>query len=166
MTEATWAALTVTLTLLGLAWTWLAFRRRGMANALRAFGFTLLPAAAWLTGTLEMFVEISGSVVDWASSLVLNPTTWTGIALAGAAVASWAVSGYLRDRQLGKARAPGTTSQALGSQRALPDGSPRARRSEASPTAARTTRSSSASAAEPDDEMAEIEALLKKRGIE
>ena len=47
----TWAALTAALTVAGAIWTWIAFRRRGAANGLRALGFTLLPAAAWLTGS-------------------------------------------------------------------------------------------------------------------
>ena len=82
----TWAALTAALTVAGAIWTWIAFRRRGAANGLRALGFTLLPAAAWLTGTLEMVVEIAGSVTDWATGLVFNILTWAGVGLAGLAV--------------------------------------------------------------------------------
>ena len=33
--DVTWGALTLTLTLLGAFWTWLAFRRRGLASGLR-----------------------------------------------------------------------------------------------------------------------------------
>ena len=73
---------------------------RGHARA----GFTTLPVAAWLTGTLEMFTEIAGSVADWATGLVLNPITWAGIGLAGFGVVLIVISGYLRDRQLGRAR--------------------------------------------------------------
>ena len=36
----TWAALTAALTVAGAIWTWIAFRRRGAANGLRAMGFT------------------------------------------------------------------------------------------------------------------------------
>ncbi len=64
MEGTTWAALTAALTVAGAIWTWIAFRRRGSANGLRALGFTLLPAAAWLTGTLEMVVDIAGSVAQ------------------------------------------------------------------------------------------------------
>ena len=66
------------LTALGAAWTWYAFRNRGAASGLRGAGLTLLPPAAFLTGTLEMFTEIGGSVVDWATSLVLSPIVWAG----------------------------------------------------------------------------------------
>ncbi|HSR28124.1 MAG TPA: cellulose synthase, partial [Actinomycetes bacterium] len=91
----------------GAIWTWIAFQRRGAANGLRALGFTLLPAAAWLTGTLEMVVEITGSVTDWATSLVFNVFTWAGVGLAGLAVVLFLVSGIIRDRQLARGQQPG-----------------------------------------------------------
>lgn len=148
----TWAALTAALTVAGAIWTWIAFRRRGAANGLRALGFTLLPAAAWLTGTLEMVVEIAGSVTDWATSLVFNVLTWSGVGLAGLALLLFVVSGFIRDRQLARGQAAGSTaaaSPATSSRRELPSTSTRAKGG--SPI---------------DDEMADIEALLKKRGIE
>lgn len=104
MDEATWAALAAALTVLGIVWTVVAWRRRGPANGLRALGLTLLPAAAWLTGTLEMFSEIAGSVLRWASGLVLDPFVWAGLGLAGLSVLLLVVSGILRDRQLARAR--------------------------------------------------------------
>ena len=149
----TWAALTAALTVAGAIWTWIAFRRRGAANGLRALGFTLLPAAAWLTGTLEMVVEIAGSVTDWATSLVFNVLTWSGVGLAGLALLLFVVSGFIRDRQLAR-------GQAAGGGR-LPPMRPRSTRRELPPAAARSKGGSPI-----DDEMADIEALLKKRGIE
>jgi hypothetical protein len=153
----TWAALTAALTVAGAIWTWIAFRRRGAANGLRAMGFTLLPAAAWLTGTLEMVVEIAGSVTDWATGLVFDLFTWAGLGLAGLAVVLWVVSGFIRDRQLARGQASGSprdqgrTEKAGRSDRELP------------PTPASP---GSAGRSPIDDDLADIEALLKKRGIE
>lgn len=154
----TWAALTAALTVAGAIWTWIAFRRRGAANGLRALGFTLLPAAAWLTGTLEMVVEIAGSVTDWATSLVFNVLTWTGVGLAGLALLLFVVSGFIRDRQLARGQAAGGAGTGAG--KAPADAVPTSRR-ELPPAAARSKGGSPI-----DDEMADIEALLKKRGIE
>lgn len=151
MEGTTWAALTAALTVAGAIWTWIAFRRRGAAGGLRALGFTLLPAAAWLTGTLEMVVEIAGSITDWATGLVFDIFTWAGVGLAGLALVLWVVSGFIRDRQLARGRAAGTTAAVdgpAGRQVLPPSRAPRAGRSPI------------------DDEMADIEALLKKRGIE
>ncbi len=152
MEGTTWAALTAALTVAGAIWTWIAFRRQGAANGLRALGFTLLPAAAWLTGTLEMVVEIAGSITDWATGLVFNIFTWAGVGLAGLAVVLWVVSGLLRNRQVASGEAPGAPRAAAGprKRKSLPPSSPSSQRG-GSPI---------------DDEMADIEALLKKRGIE
>jgi hypothetical protein len=157
----TWAALTAALTVAGAIWTWIAFRRRGAANGLRALGFTLLPAAAWLTGTLEMVVEIAGSVTDWATGLVFNILTWTGIGLAGLAAVLFVVSGFIRDRQLGRAQTGKSTGKATG----------RAGRNadrEVAPSRRQSLGTSSGTAGRSpiDDDLADIEALLKKRGIE
>ena len=133
MEDVTWAALTLTLTLLGGIWTWRAFRRRGVATGLRGAGFTLLPAAAWLTGTLELFTEIGGSVADWATHLVLSPVVWAGIVLAGLSVVLLGASSALRARGVGGKELP------------------------------RPARS--ASTEPPDDDLADIEAILRRRGI-
>lgn len=146
MDEVTWAALTLTLTLLGGLWTWLAFRRRGVASGLRGAAFTLLPAAAWLTGTMEMFTEIGGSVADWATHVVFSPVVWAGVVLTGLSVVLFGVSGALRERGLGSKGSRPTAVSA-------PDERPRlgqSRRPAAPPF---------------DDDLADIEALLKKRGI-
>ena len=152
MDEATWAALAAALTVAGLIWTWVAFRRRGAANGLRALGFAVLPAAAWLTGTLEMVTEIAGSVTDWATGLVLDPRTWTGIGLAGLAVVLWVVSGVLRDRALARGSRTGDGSAPTRTRRA-------GRGAELPPAGA------ASSAPVVDDDMADIEAMLRKRGI-
>lgn len=147
MDEATWAALAAALTVAGAIWTWIAFQRRGLPNGLRALGFTLLPVAAWLTGTLELVTEVGGSIADWASGLVFNPFTWAGIGMAGLSVVLWVVSGVLRDRQLARGQ-DGGSSEVTGAHSAE---LPKARKAKSGPVV--------------DDEMAEIEALLKKRGI-
>ena len=141
MDDAAWAALTLSLTVLGGIWTWVSFRRHGAVAAMRALGFTLLPLAAYLTKTLQMFTHIVDAVADWARSLVFSPVVWFGVLLGGAGIVLIVVSGMMRSRQLGKARD--------GSSKQLPaSGGPR-----------------SAPVVETDPEMAEIEAILRKRGI-
>ena len=51
MDEAAWGALALALTLLGGIYTWVSSRRRGLAAGVRGAGLTLLPVAAWLTGS-------------------------------------------------------------------------------------------------------------------
>jgi hypothetical protein len=142
--EMTWGALALVLTLVGAVYTWWAFRNRGAAPGVRGVALTLLPPAAWLTGTLEMFTEIAGSVSDWATGLVLSPAVWLGLALAGSSALLLLVSRLLPSRTREGRR---TAQVEDGGRRSLPPGRP----AESGPVV--------------DDEMAEIEAILKRRGI-
>lgn len=173
MEETTWAALTVILTIVGLAWTVIAFRRRGAINALRALGFTLLPAAAWLTGTLTMFTQIVSSISGWATSLIFDPQVWTGVALAGAGVGFIVLAAFLRDRQLAKmqdqkavasGKAGSTSSTGPGSASAVGTPRPATTPGTTGSTTGSTTGRTQRSTGEP--EMEDVEEMLRKRGIE
>jgi heme exporter protein D len=132
--NATWKALGLTLTVLGLVASFVLWRRRGAASGMRATAWALLPLAAALTGTLRLGWEIADSVGDWALRLVFSPVVWLGVVLAGVSLVLFVVSGVLRRRRTpapravdsGKARQPAISG---------------------------------------DDDMADIEALLKKHGI-
>jgi hypothetical protein len=141
--DAAWAALTLSLTVLGGIWTWLSFQRRGLSSGLRALAFTLLPLAAYLTKTLRMFTRIVDAVTDWATSLVWNPMVWAGIVVAGISAALFVVSGMLRSREIGRKGRAGAAPAELPGRQDARRGQP----------------------AVADDDMAEIEALLRKRGI-
>lgn len=138
MDDASWAALTLSLTVLGGIWTWFAFRRRGLASGVHGVGLTLLPLAAYLTNTLRMFTRIVDAVGDWVTTLVWSPRVWSGLIVLGVAVACLVL-----------ARLLGSRSPAA----------PRATPREVPPGAGR------GEPAVQDDDMAEIEALLRRRGI-
>jgi hypothetical protein len=143
--DVTWGALTLTLTLIGGLWTFYAFRNRGVASGLRGAGLTLLPAAAWMTGTLEMFTDIGGAVADWAAHVALSPVVWAGIVLAGISVLLFGASSALNKRGGGQPDAAPVT-EGKREKKALPKASGRG-------------------APAIDDDMADIEAILRKRGI-
>ena len=150
MDETTWAALALVLTLLLGGYAFWAFRTRGVAAGLRGLALALIPPAAWATGTLEMFTRIVNAVVDWITDFVFSPLSWAGIGLAGLAVVLYVVGGMARSRGAGST--PASQASSVG-------GDSSSRRKELPP--GRKSRS------EPviDPELAEIEALLKKRGI-
>lgn len=143
--STTWAALALVLTILGAAYSWVAWRRRGLAAGLRGLAWTLIPIAAWLTGTLRLAANILNDVIDWAARLVFSPTVWLGVIVAGVAAVLWVISGVLRARGIGvrgRARDDGPWQ--------VPSGAP------TKPARARASN---------DDDMDEIEAILKKHGI-
>lgn len=146
MDDATWTALAVTLTALGGLYTWWAWRRRGWVPAMRGLGLTLLVPAAYLTRTLRMLTRIVDAVGDWALSLVFSPTVWIGTGLAGVAVVLLVVSGMLSARGVGRRDGNGGAREAPGGE---------------SPRQVGPARGEPAI----DDDLADIEALLRKRGI-
>ena len=153
MDDASWLAWTATLTVLGAVWAVYAFRNRGAASGLRGAGIAMLPAAAYLTGTLEMFTEIGSSIADWATHLVFRPKVWVGVALAGLAALCLFVSGVLRERGRGGAgpSAPKKRSRTRVEGSEEPRAVERGRHQKGEPVI--------------DDDLADIEAILKKRGI-
>ena len=152
----TWQALTVILTLAGLVGTVVFWRVRGPVAGLRMLAVTLLPAAAYLTGTLRLIWEIGDAFVSWALRLAFSPAVWLGVILAAASLSLFFLAGVLRRRGAGKASsgspkgaAKGTTAQALPRRTSQPP--------------ARSTGTTGAGA--DDDDMADIEAILKRHGI-
>ena len=139
-----WGALALSLSVLGGIYTWWALRHRGMVAAVRGAGLTLLPIAAWLTGLLQVFGDITDSLSNWLAHLVFNPSTWLGMLI-----------GFVAIVLIGGARAV--------TRRGQPDKPDKAvARRTSSPKAVAPTQAN-----DPliDDEMAEIQAILKKRGI-
>jgi len=137
--STTWAALAVVLTVLGLALSWTAWRRRGTAAGIRGLAWSLLPVAAWLTGTLKLVASVAQDVTTWVVHLVFSPVVWTGVALFGVSIGLFLLSSMLRGR--------GASPEAVDSKR--------------------KPAKSVGKRAEPDDVegMDEIEAILKKHGI-
>ena len=143
----TWQALTLILTLAGLVGTVAFWRLRGPVAGLRMLAVTLLPAAAYLTGTLRLIWEIGDAFASWATRLAFSPMVWLGVILAAASMALFFLAGVLRRR--GVTRAP------KGSAQALPG---KTTQSPAKPSGTTGT-------AAGDDDMADIEAILKRHGI-
>jgi hypothetical protein len=143
--DASWGALALSLTVLGGIYTWWALRHRGMVAAVRAAGLTLLPIAAWLTGLLEVFGTITNAVGNWLARLVFSPSVWLGMVVFVVAIVM-----IVGANALGRRGSPQPSKK---SRKAAPAGGSKA---VAAP-----------SPSDPliDDEMAEIQAILKKRGI-
>jgi heme exporter protein D len=142
---ATWQALGLTVTLLGLVVTALVWRRRGPASGTRALAWSLLPLAAGLTGVLRLGWDIADSVGSWAVRLVFSPVVWLGVVVAGVSAALFVVSGFL-----GRHTRPKAAKQKAQPASLPAKGRPPAKAPGATPA---------------DDDLADIEALLRKHGI-
>lgn len=140
MNDVSWGALALSLTVLGGLYTWWALRRRGVVAAVRGAGLTLLPVAAWLTGLLTVFSSVGDAVGNWVTGLVFNPRTWIGVLVFFVAVVLIGGANLV-------ARRTSPAPMSRKERRAVGKGK------------------SAKSQPVVDDEMAEIEAMLKRRGI-
>jgi hypothetical protein len=137
------------LTCIGLFLSYLAYRRRGLASGLRGVAWSLLPLAAALTRTLKLAGEIVSDVGDWATHLVFSPTVWLGISLAGVSVVLFGTSAWLRSRGAGAGADTSTSTGTRTPAGDLPQGPSR-----------KPARGAG------DDDFADIEAILRKHGIQ
>jgi hypothetical protein len=143
--DAAWGALALSLTVLGGIYTWFAFRSRGFVAGLRGVGFTIIPVALLLTDTLQLVTDIGGAIGDWFVDFAFSPAAWLGIILAVLSVTCFVAAGFLSERGVGAGKAADEPApKALGKGKG-------------------TKREPVLSDVDP--EMAEIEALLRKRGI-
>lgn len=140
--SVTWQALGLVLTVLGLGTSALIWTRRGPARGLRAAAWSLIPLAAALTGTLRLVGDVVGAVGRWGTRLVFDPLTWTGFVVAALAGVLFVVSGWMLRRE--PARSPRRAAKGSAAPRPVEGGPARAGE---------------------DPDLAEIEALLRGRGI-
>jgi len=168
--QIAWLPLCAGLTGLGLVLSYLAMRRRGVSAGLRGVAWSLLPLAAYLTGSIEMFWKMGVAVGDFAKGFVFSPKVWAGIAVAGLALVLFVVSGPLRRRRVERGedkRAAGAGSaRTLPANRTAASGSELATRpAAASPAQAPRNARKGKSAAGDDDDMKDIEDILRRHGI-
>jgi len=177
-----WLPLCAGLTGIGLVISYFAMRRRGLGSGLRGAAWSLLPLAAYLTGSIQMFWKIGTAIGDFAAHLVLSPKVWSGVGVAVLAGVLFVVSAPLkrRRRRLRKAgaeapdeagTAAGITDDTAAQRPAVPapaDGSKpgrSARRDKGRELEPSRSRAAKPASDPGDDDMREVEEILRRRGI-
>jgi hypothetical protein len=140
--------LCVGLTLLGVIATGIAWRRGNKGRVIQGIGLALAPIALYFSGLLRLLWDGVVAVGAWASKIIFSPTIWFGLALLGFCLVLWVVGGILARRVSAKKSKAATSTT----------GGPR--------PAAQGRKGVKQPAPPIDEEMAEIEAMLKSRGIE
>ena len=169
-----WLPLCGGLTGLGLVLSYIAMRRRGLGTGLRWAAWSLLPMAAYLTGSIEMFWKMGVAVGDFAKGFVFSPKVWAGIALAGLAVVLFVVSGPMRrrgvDRGQDQQAAESGTGRALGRDPASAGRGQLATRPAATvpapdPAKAPAKGRKARNVDDDDDDLGDVADILRRHGI-
>ena len=179
--EIAWLPLCAGLTGVGLVLSYLAYRRRGAGSGLRWAAWSLLPIAAYLTGSIEMFWKMGVAIGDFAKGFVFSPKVWSGIAVAGLAVVLFVVSGSLRRRRVGRGQDKEAAESGSGTARTLPQNGTAAGGGQLAtrPTAPRQASTVPAAGAgqapakgrkarkadDDDDELGDVADILRRHGI-
>jgi hypothetical protein len=153
------------LTGLGLVLSYLVMRRRGLGSGLRGAAWSLLPLAAYLTGSVKMFWKMGVAIGDFAKGFVFSPEVWSGIAVAGLAALLFVVSGPMRRRRVKR----GQDKQAVGAKtqgrELAPRTAPAATAAPARTQGAPVKAAKGKKAADDDDDLGDVEDILRRHGI-
>jgi hypothetical protein len=141
--------LCVGLALLGVIATGIAWRRGNKGRVIQGIGIALAPIALYFSGLLRLLWDGIVAFGTWASKIILSPAVWFGLSLLGLCVVLWVIGGLIA-RRSPSAKSKAVTAESTAN--SLP--------------AKKATRKPRQSEPPIDEEMAEIEALLKSRGIE
>ncbi|MFC7619045.1 hypothetical protein [Microlunatus sp. GCM10028923] len=145
--------------LLGVIITAIAWRRGNKGRVVQGIGVVLAPIALYFAGLLTLVWNAVVAVVGWAARIVFTPLVWLGISMLGLCIVLWVVGGIVAKRTGGKTKPDEGAKPVAGGQPKAVGG--------AKPAAKQQKQAAPAKQADPvDDDLAEIEALLKKRGIE
>ena len=152
--------LCVGLTLLGVIATGVAWRRGSKGRVVQGVGLALAPIALYFSGLLRLLWNGVVAVGTWASRVILSPAIWFGLSLLVLCVVLWVVGGVVARRFPGTKKAKAVNTGSGADSVTTGRTAPNARAGKA------VAKGGPRQSPPIDDDMAEIEALLKSRGID
>ncbi|MFC4536348.1 cellulose synthase [Sphaerisporangium dianthi] len=161
--QIAWLPLCAGVSAAGLLLSFLALRRRGAAAGLRGAAWSLIPIAAYLTGALPALWQAGTAVAGFVTGLVFSPLVWAGVIVAGLSALLFLVSGVLRKRRRGAGAAAGANDRPAGPPAVAGAGPAPKGGGATQPIRRPLPRKPAAPAA--DDDLSDVEEILKRRGI-
>ncbi len=175
-----WLPVCAVLTALGLVLTYTYGRPRGFQAMLRGAAWSLIPIAAYLTGSIKMLWKIGDAIGNFASGFVFSPVKWAGVAVTALCVVLFMTTSGRERRKAARGRAGARAAEkadkkaARSATGAAPAGLPAAGGTTSLPAVrepqpvknqAPPAKGSRKGAAPPDDDMKDIEDILRNRGL-
>jgi len=141
----------LTVTIVGLVLSFIAYRKKGLRSGLRGAAWSLLPLAMWLTNAVGLVGHIGSAIVNFATAFVFSPKAWLGVILACLAILLFLISGgiplFSGTRRRNKARRK------------------RGRSGEEQAPAAISPAARQAPPPQGGDDLSDVEEILRRRGI-
>jgi len=158
--------LAVGLALLGIIATGVAWRRGNRSRVIQGVALALAPVALYFSGLLRLIWNGVVAVGTWASQIIFSPAVWFGLSLLTFCIVLWVIGAFVARRfpSTPKQKAVAAQGRQQGGSAVAVNG-PAAGKAPATRTAKNAGSKGKAAPAPVDDDMAEIEALLKSRGI-
>jgi hypothetical protein len=157
-------AICVAVTAVGLVISWRVWRKGGAIRGLRAVAWSLLPLGAYLVGAVRLLGSLVANIVRFAGAFVFSPKSWAGVIVIALAVVLFLLSGGLPLMNWRKARERRRAAKASQDAGRGPGGP-------AAPPAIPATRRApakvgrTAAAPDDDDDLGDVQEILRRRGI-
>ena len=146
-----WLPWTILLSAVGAFATWRAFKNGDRGAIVRRFGWTLLPWGLYFMGLIRFTVRVFDAIADWAAGFAFSPLAWLGV---GLSVVSFLMIG-------GGALLSGFRGRRKAKSRSVEGKAPK--QVKETPSKDKPSKKK----AEPADEnVDDIEAILRRHGIE
>ncbi|WP_039832030.1 hypothetical protein [Nocardiopsis valliformis] len=150
------------LTAVGIVISYFVWRKKGAAYGLRGVAWSLLPLIAGLLLLMDVVMQFVLGVLGILLTMAFKLQSWVGLALAVVMVVLYVVSGFMKSKGIGVK--PGARPQDKAQAKAQGEGTPAAGAAPAAAGQVKAPQQAKAPAA--DDDFGDIEALLRKRGID
>jgi len=129
------------------------WRKKGPRSGIRGIAWSLLPIAAWLIHAIGLIGRLGSAIVNFATSFVFSPETWLGVIVLGLSVLLFLISGGIPMFQPGSRKKAAKASRAKGAEAGGQE------------HAAIPAKSDRSAVSAPDDDLSDIQEILRKHGI-
>jgi hypothetical protein len=141
----------LTVTIVGLVLSFIAWRKKGLRSGMRGVAWSLLPLAMYLTNAVRLVGRIGSAIVQFAGAFVFSPKAWLGVIFVFISALLFLISGGIPLLSGTRRRSKSRRQQARASQDEATAIAPAQHQAPAPPPG--------------NDDLGDVEEILRRRGI-